>query len=360
MTTLNVYLERISHNLNFLKSKVSSEVDVIGVVKANAYGHGAIKISKYLNELGVNILAVASSNEGKILRENGIRSKVIVFYPEPYSLENLVKFSLEPAIYSKKIWHDLYRICKKRNIKGFPIHLKFNTGLNRLGFDFEDIDWINNEMKKSFFKIESVYSHLSSSEGKKENEISKSQIIAFEKIRNTFLKINTKIKFHLFNSSGIHNYPEYKYDWVRAGISLYGYANNIDWDKNLLPVAELKTKILQIHKLEKGQVVGYNSGWITKEKTTIATIPIGHADGIGRFYGNSNAAVWINKKKAKIIGNICMDMFMADITEIDCLEGDEVVIFNDSHPASEFAESGGSISYELLSSLGSRVTRNYL
>ncbi len=359
MTTLNIYFDRLSHNLNFLRSKISPKSELIAVVKANAYGHGAIEIAKCLEGLGVRKLAVASAYEGKILRKNGIKCNIIVFYPYTSDLSKIIKFSLEPAIFSKRMWVDLTSELKKLELTNFPVHLKFNTGLYRIGFDAKEIGWIKEQLTNSSFKIKSVYSHLSSSEEKRKNNFTDSQIKKFETIKSLFLNIDNSIKFHLLNSSGIFNYPECNYDWVRAGISLYGYANNIEWDKNLLPVAELTTKILQIHKLEKNQLVGYNSGWIAKKKTTIAVIPLGHADGIGRCFGNSNAPCWIKNKKAEIIGNICMDMFMVDITNINCVEGDEVVIFNKKKPANTFAESGGSISYELLTSMGSRVIRNY-
>jgi len=360
LTTLNIYLDRLSHNLNFLRSKISPKSELIAVVKANAYGHGAIEIAKYLEDLGVSKLAVASAYEGKILRENGIKCKIIVFYPHPYDISEIIKFSLEPAIFSKRMWIDLTSELKKLKLNYFPVHLKFNTGLNRIGFEPKEIGWIKEKIANSSLKIESVYSHLSSSEEKRKNNFTDSQIKTFEKIKNLFLNIDTSIKFHLLNSSGIFNYPECNYDWVRTGISLYGYSNNIEWDKNLLPIAELTTKIIQIHKLKKNQVVGYNNGWIAKQKTTVATIPIGHADGVGRYFGNSNVPVWIKNKRAEIIGNICMDMFMVDITNINCSEGDEVVIFNKNNPANTFAELGGSISYELLSSIGNRIIRNYL
>ena len=360
MTTLNIYLDRIAYNLKFLKSKSSPLIKLIAVVKANAYGHGAVKIANYLNELGVDKFAVASSNEGIELREGGIKSDIIVFYPDPFDFTDIIKYNLEPAVYSKQMWENLSAILKNRKLNNFPIHLKFNSGLNRLGFNFEEISWIKNKLEGCSFKIESVYSHLSSSEEIRGNDFTNNQIAAFDKIKNIFIKINPNIKYHLLNSSGIQNYPEFKYDWVRAGISLYGYANNLEWDKKLLPVAELKTKIIQIHHLEKDQVVGYNNGWTAKGKTVIATIPIGHADGIGRYFGNSNAGVWIKNRKAPIVGNICMDIFMVDITNIDCSEGDEVIVFDKSYPANEFAESGGSISYELLSGIGNRIIRNYL
>tara|TARA_B100000780_G_scaffold69942_1_gene46491 strand:+ start:77 stop:1132 length:1056 start_codon:yes stop_codon:yes gene_type:complete len=350
----------MSHNLNFLRSKISPKSELIGVIKANAYGHGDVKIAKHLEKLGLNKLAVASTNEGKKLRENGIKCDLIVFYPDTSELSDIIKFSLEPAIYSKRILTELINKLKKLELNNFPIHLNFNTGLNRLGFQKKEIDWIIENLSDSYVKIKSVYSHLSSSEEKRNNIFSNTQIKVFNQIKDVFSELDKKIKYHLLNSSGVYNYPECQYDWVRAGISLYGYSNNPEWDKTLIPVAELRTKIIQIHQLEKNQVVGYNNGWIAKKKTIIATIPIGHADGIGRYFGNSNAAVWIKNKKAKIIGNICMDMFMVDITNIDCSEGDGVIIFNKKHPANKFAELGGTISYELLSSIGSRIIRTYL
>ena len=360
MNYLDIYLDRLSQNLKFLRSKISVQSELICVIKANAYGHGDIKIAKHLEHHGVNKLAVANSYEGTKLRENGIKCDIIVFYPDKDELSDIIKSSLEPAIYSKRMLINLVKELKKQRLTNFPVHLKFNTGLNRLGFKKGEIDWILEMLLDTNIKIKSVYSHLSSSEEKRDNTFSDTQIKIFNQIKNIFSKFNKNIKYHLLNSSGIYNYPEYQYDWVRAGISLFGYSNNDEWDKTLLPIAELRTKIIQIHQLEKNQVVGYNNGWIAKKKTKIATIPIGHADGIGRFFGNSNAFVQIKNKKAKIVGDICMDICMVDVSEVNCKEGDEVLIFNKKYPASKFAESGGTISYELLSGLGNRVIRNYL
>ena len=360
MTYLNIHFDRLLHNLNFLKSKLSSKTKIIAVVKADAYGHGAIEISKVLEQNGITLIAVASGNEGKILRENGIKSNIIVFYPNVTEVSMMLNYSLEPAIYSKQILLCLIDELKTSSLNSFPLHLKFNTGLNRLGFNYNEIGWIKKTLDKTCLKIKSIYSHLSSSEEKKTSSLTNTQIKVFNKIKDQFKDINPKIKYHLLNSSGIFNYPHLQYDFIRTGISLYGYSNNKDWDKYLLPVADLTSKIIQIHNLKKGDSVGYNSSWIAKKKSRIAVIPLGHADGIGRYFGNSNACVWINNEKAKIVGNICMDMFMVDISKINCHEGDSVIVFDAKNSASKFSESAGTISYELLSSIGKRVNRKYL
>tara|TARA_Y200000002_G_scaffold169847_1_gene140104 strand:- start:8348 stop:9430 length:1083 start_codon:yes stop_codon:yes gene_type:complete len=359
MAQLNIYLNRLEHNLNFLKSISPDKNSLIGVVKANAYGHGIIEISKKLVSMGVSRLSVASVSEGKLLRENDINCNIIVYYPDPFELNDIINYSLEPAIYSKRILKKLIKLLDKSK-RDFSVHLKFNTGLNRLGFKFEDIEWLIKKIDKARLRVLSVYSHLSASEDKKNNLNTKKQLKIFNEIKSKFYDLNSEIKYHLLNSSGIFNYPEHQYDWVRSGISLYGYSNNSDWDKNLLPVAELKTKIIQIHNVKKGESVGYNNGWIAKKKSKIAIIPIGHADGIGRYFKNRNVTVKINQLKAPIIGNICMDIFMIDVSHIQCKEWDEVVIFDQKNPANIFAESAGTISYEILSSLGNRIKRVYI
>ncbi len=351
-------MDRLEQNVNFLKSISKDKKNLIGVVKANAYGHGIIEISKKLNSIGVSRLSVASVSEGKLLRENGINCNIMVFYPDLCELQDIINYSLEPSIYSKRILKAFIELLTKSK-KEYLVHLKFNTGLNRLGFDSEDINWIINMISNTSIKILSVYSHLSASEDKKDNSYTNKQIKIFHEIKSIFHDLDSNIKFHLLNSSGIFNYPEYKFDWVRSGIALYGYSNNMDWDKRLLPVAELKSKIIQIHNIKKGEYVGYNNGWKADKKSKIGIVPLGHADGIGRYFKNKNVNILVKKQKAPIIGNICMDIFMIDISEIDCAEFDEVTIFDKGNPANIFAESAGTISYELLSSLSSRIKRVY-
>lgn len=359
MGRLNIYLNRLEHNLNFIKSISQDEDGLIAVVKANAYGHGILEISKKLVSLGISRLSVASVSEGILLRKNGVNCNIMVFYPDPFELHDLVNYSLEPVIYSKEVFKRFIKLLLGKMKSEYSLHIKFNTGLNRLGFNDKDIDWIIQNIQNSPVKILSVYSHLAASEDEKNNSNTKKQIKIFDKIQKKFYAYNSEIKYHLLNSSGIFNYPENQYDWVRAGISLYGYSNNPIWDKNLLPIAELVTKIIQIHEIKKGESVGYNNGWSAKKQSRIAIIPLGHADGIGRYLKDKNVSVLVNKKKAPIIGNICMDIFMIDVSDINCKEFDEVTIFGKENPANVFAESAGTISYEILSSLSNRIKRIY-
>ena len=251
MTRLNIYLNRLEHNLNFIKSISENKDGLIAVVKANAYGHGILEISKKLVELRISRLSVASVSEGKLLRENGVNCNIMVFYPDPYELNDLINYSLEPAIYSKEVFKTFTKLLLNKKKLGYSIHLKFNTGLNRLGFNYEEMNWIIKRIPKTPVKILSIYSHLAASENQKGNMVTKKQLEIFDKIQKKFYAFDSRIKYHLLNSSGIFNYPENQYDWVRSGISLYGYSNNSKWDRKLLPVAELVTKIIQIHNVKK-------------------------------------------------------------------------------------------------------------
>ena len=294
MTRLNIYLNRLEHNLNFIKSISENKDGLIAVVKANAYGHGILEISKKLVELGISRLSVASVSERKLLRENVVNCNIMVFYPDPYELNDLINYSLEPAIYLKEVFKTFTKLLLNKKNLGYSIHLKFNTGLNRLGFNYEEMNWIIKRIPKTPVKILSIYSHLAASENQKGNMVTKKQLEIFDKIQKKFYAFDSRIKYHLLNSSGIFNYPENQYDWVRSGISLYEYSNNPNWDRKLLPVAELVTKIIQIHNVKKGESVGYNNGWFAKKKSRIAIIPLGHADGIGRYFKNKDASVLVN------------------------------------------------------------------
>jgi alanine racemase len=244
----------------------------------------------------------------------------------------------------------------------YPVHIKFNTGLNRLGFWESDADYIISKLKDTkSIKVKSLFSHLAASEDIKEIDFTKQQIEKFDLTASEFeSKLGYRPWRHLCNTSGVINYPEAHFDMVRCGIGLYGFGNSEDEDKQLKPIATLKSVISQIHRIEKGESVGYNRAYQAKGFEKTATIPIGHADGIGRSYGNRNGYVVINDKKAPIIGNVCMDMIMVNITDIDCREGDEVIIFDGTTKASQLAESANTISYELITAISQRVKRKYL
>ena len=243
-------------------------------------------------------------------------------------------------------------------IKDYPIHIKYNTGLNRVGFPVIDVEWVLEKTNHPQFRLESVYSHLAISEEERPSPQCILQIERFEEIKKKYTKLLKKApKFHLLNSSGVFNYPNLQYDAVRCGIAFHGYANKSEWDVHLKPVAVLKSIISQIHQVKKGSSVGYDNGWVAPNAVRIATLPLGHADGIGRHFGHHQSAVSINGYHAPIVGNVCMDMLMIDVTGINCETGDEVTFFDTSKSAEDFARSGNTISYELLTGIGPRIKR---
>ena len=359
-TTLEIKLENLKENFKFLKSRVSSSTKFMAVVKAFSYGSDSVIISKELEKIGADYLAVAYTNEGIELRENGIRLPILVLHPQEDDFENIINYSLEPSIYSFRIFTFFLKTLDYNNIKKYPYQIKFNTGLNRLGFLKEDVDKLSPLIKNNPPKY--LFSHLGASEDPKEAEYSKNQIIQFQSISNSLeTQLNVKLKKHLLNTSGILNYSDYQFDMVRSGIGLYGFGNDIKFKNDLKPILVLKTIISQIHHLNAGDSVGYNLGYTAKSNITIATLPIGHADGIGRIYGKGIGEVLIGKQMAKIVGNVCMDMIMVDISRISCSEGDEVIIFNDdSYTAEEFTTKAGTISYELITSLSRRIKRKII
>ena len=359
-TTLEIKLKNLKENFKFLKSRVSSSTKFMAVVKAFSYGSDSVIISKELEKIGADYLAVAYTNEGIELRENGIRLPILVLHPQEDDFENIINYSLEPSIYSFRIFTFFLKTLDYNNIKKYPYQIKFNTGLNRLGFLKEDIDKLSPLIKNNPPKY--LFSHLGASEDPKEAEYSKNQIIQFQSISNSLeTQLNVKLKKHLLNTSGILNYSDYQFDMVRSGIGLYGFGNDIKFKNDLKPILVLKTIISQIHQLSEGDSVGYNLGYTAKSNITIATLPIGHADGIGRIYGKGIGEVLIGKQMAKIVGNVCMDMIMVDISRISCSEGDEVNIFNDdSYTAEEFTTKAGTISYELITSLSRRIKRKII
>lgn len=359
-TTLEIKLENLKENFKFLKSRVSSSTKFMAVVKAFSYGSDSVIISKELEKIGADYLAVAYTNEGIELRENGIRLPILVLHPQEDDFENIINYSLEPSIYSFRIFTFFLKTLDYNNIKKYPYQIKFNTGLNRLGFLKEDVDKLSPLIKNNPPKY--LFSHLGASEDPKEAEYSKNQIIQFQSISNSLeTQLNVKLKKHLLNTSGVLNYSDYQFDMVRSGIGLYGFGNDIKFKNDLKPILVLKTIISQIHHLTAGDSVGYNLGYTAKSNITIATLPIGHADGIGRIYGKGIGEVLIGKQMAKIVGNVCMDMIMVDISRISCSEGDEVIIFNDdSYTAEEFTTKAGTISYELVTSLSRRIKRKII
>lgn len=358
-TILEIDLGALEHNFNFLKSKAGKDVMLMGVVKAFAYGSDSVAIASRLQDLGIDYLAVAYTSEGIALRKGGITTPILVLHPQPVNFEEIIEHCLEPAIYSQRVLNEFIATAQRLTQKHYPFHLKLNTGLNRLGFSEENIEPALQTIRDAeSVKAKGVFSHLAASEDWKEREFTLQQIDNFRKI--SFTIVNTlgyTPILHLTNTSGIINYPEAAFHMVRSGIGLYGFGNDPEIDKHLKPIGTLKTTISQITKLKEGDTVGYSRAFKAEGNITIATLPLGHADGIKRQFGNGNAGVIVNGLFAPIVGNVCMDIIMINITGIECDEGDEVIVFGPGNPANNVAKNAGTISYELITGISQRIKR---
>lgn len=358
-TVLEIDLNALKHNFKHLKSKLKENTRILAVVKAFAYGNDASEIAKYLETLSIDYFAVAYANEGVALRDAGVTKPILVLHPIAVNFKTLIKYSLEPNLYSSKILEAFIEVAKEENQTNYPVHVKFNTGLNRLGFDESDIDFIAKTLNNTtYIKVKSLFSHLTASEDLDENEFTLGQINRFKTYSEKLMDLlGYQPIRHMCNTSGILNYPEAHFDMVRTGIGLYGFGNSEKESKNLKPIATLKTIISQIHTINQGESVGYNRAYKSETSIKTATLPVGHADGLNRIYGKGKGFVFINGKKAPIVGNVCMDMIMVNITDIECQEGDEAIVFGPDHSAEYLAESAGTISYELITSISQRVKR---
>ncbi|AZQ43192.1 alanine racemase [Nonlabens ponticola] len=361
-TRLEVNLKALEHNFNYLKSQLDPGVLFMAVVKANAYGHGIIEISKKLQELGTDYFAVAYTEEAIELRDTGITKPILVLHPQSHTLVDCIQRCVEPVIYSVDMLDNILAFAKAESQKNYPIHLEFNTGLNRIGIELEEIDQVLELLSNTdAVKVRGVQSHLAASEDHDEREFTESQLDAFEKVTQQLEeKLGYKFLKHTDNTSGILNYKAGHHSMVRSGIGLYGYGNDLEHDKHLMPVGSLKSQVSQLREVKKGASISYNRSHKATTDMKIAVIALGHGDGINRIYGYGNAQVKINGSWAPTLGIICMDMFMVDVTDIDCKVGDEVIIFDEKHTARDLAENAGTISYELLTGIQKRVQREYI
>ncbi len=361
-TVLQIDLGALAHNYAYLKSRLLPGTRFLGVVKAFAYGSEAAAIARKLEALGADYLGVAFTDEGIHLRENGITLPILVLHPQPSGLNELLAHCLEPNLYSRQIFTAFHEAARAQGNQAYPVHLKFNTGLNRLGFGGGDLPWLGERLQADrVLEVRSLFSHLAASDDLGERAFTEGQISRFrELVVESEKYLPGKPMKHLLNTSGILNYAPAQWDMVRSGIGLYGYSNDPAIDKLLRPVASLKTHISQMHQVGPGDWVGYNKGCQATRPMTTATLPIGHADGIGRQYGRGKGQVYIGGKAAPIIGNVCMDMTLIDVTGLACREGDEVLFFGPGYSAEAFAAGAGTISYELLAGISQRVSREII
>ncbi|MDR1742749.1 MAG: bifunctional UDP-N-acetylmuramoyl-tripeptide:D-alanyl-D-alanine ligase/alanine racemase [Dysgonamonadaceae bacterium] len=359
-TVLEVDLDAVVHNFNFYKSKLSPNVKLICMVKANAYGGGADEIAKTLQYHRCDYLAVAVAEEGISLRKQGITLPIIVLNPEVYAFEELYTNDLEPEIYNFRILNAFVKEAERHGVTNYPVHLKIDTGMHRLGFLPQQTGELADILQsQKSLRVESVFSHLAASESWIFDDFTEKQIAL---LKQTACEIETGLGYpiskHILNSAGIERFPNDQWDMVRLGIGLYGVsASGLGGLRN---VCTLKTTILQIKEIRSRETVGYGRKEELDKDARIATIRIGYADGLDRQFGNRRGKVLINGKFAPIVGNVCMDLCMIDVSDIEAAEGDEVIVFGEQLSVIELAKSIGTIPYEILTSVSPRVKRIYV
>ncbi|MFH1004980.1 MAG: bifunctional UDP-N-acetylmuramoyl-tripeptide:D-alanyl-D-alanine ligase/alanine racemase [Bacteroidota bacterium] len=364
-TILEINLNAIIHNMNYFRSKLTSETKIMAMVKAFSYGSGGFEIANILQYHRADYLAVAYTDEGVELRKAGITLPIMVMNPEEQSYGTMIQYNLEPEIFNfrvLKLFNEAFTpsICESRNGL-FPIHIKLDTGMHRLGFTEKEINELVVRIKNCRnLKINSVFSHLSSSNEPEQDEFTRLQIKKFGEMSETILnEFDYPILRHILNSTGITRFPGAQFEMVRIGIGLYGIGANHEEQKQLQNVSTLKTSISQIKNISTGDSVGYNRRFISEQEMKIATVPIGYADGLSRQLGNGKGKMLVNGKTATIVGNICMDMCMLDVTNISCEEGDEVIVFGEEYPIYELAKDMRTIPYEVFTGISRRVKRVY-
>ena len=359
-TILEVNLDAIIHNYNFYRSRLSAQTKMICMVKAFGYGIGSYELAKTLQEHRCDYLAVAVADEGEDLRKEGISIPIIVMNPEISSFNLLFDNMLEPEVYSFQLLDALIKETKRRGITSFPVHIKIDTGMHRLGFEPSDIPDICSKIKgQSGLVVRSVFSHLAGSDTSELDDFTLRQIDLYsDAATNLENGLGHKVLKHILNSAGIERFVDHQKDMVRLGISLYGVSASGE-SKGLQCVCSLKTIILQIRDVPAGDSVGYGRKTFVRRDSRIAVIPIGYADGFNRYLSNGVGEVLVGGKRCPVVGNVCMDACMIDVTDVEANEGDRVIIFDEELTVNEIAEKTGTIPYEILTSISPRVKRIY-
>lgn len=359
-TILEVNLSALRDNLNRYRNNLASGTKCVCMVKASAYGAGALEIGRTLQDCNVDYLAVAVADEGAELRKDGITTGIIVMNPEPSSFRTLFDNKLEPEIYSFGMLKSLIQAACHEGITDYPVHIKIDTGMHRLGFSPGEVRALVEVLKKqNALTPRSVFSHFAGSDSMQFDDFTKRQAAIFGQAADELqVAFSHKILRHICNSAGTERFADMQLDMVRLGIGLYGISPMGD-DATLRPISTLKTIILQIRDVPAGETVGYSRKGVLDRDSRIAALPIGYADGLNRRLGNCNGYCVVNGRRAPYIGNICMDVCMIDVTDIDCKEGDIVEIFGPNLPVSEIAQWLDTIPYEVLTSVSTRIKRVY-
>lgn len=358
-TVLEINLDAVISNYNFYKQKLESDTKMMVMVKAFGYGNGGYEIAKQLEHLKVDYLGVAFADEGISLRKAGITTPIMVLNPEISSYKAMIAYNLEPEMYSITGLTSFIDLAKEKNLNAYPIHIKIDTGMHRLGFEKGDIsELIALLQHNNFVEVASIFTHLAATDSLEFKDFTLHQIKRF---KSMYSKISEELNIHpirhILNTSGIFNYSEYQFEMVRLGIGIYGVGNSYEEQNALENVSTLKSVISQIRTVEADESIGYSRKFMVKKQMEIATIPIGYADGIRRAWGNEKGYVLINNQKATIVGNVCMDMLMVNVTHINCAEMDEVIVFGENPHVNEIAAVCQTIPYEILTSISQRVKR---
>lgn len=351
-TILEVNTSYLKSNLDYLKSKLAANTKVIAVVKAYAYGHGDIVLSKKLESLGVHALWVADFEEGSRLRESGISIPIIIANPGTKSVQKIIANKLDIVIYNFK----LLKLYGELNTE-INIHIKFNTGMNRYGFNPDEIELLAETLKKyPKLKLQSICSHLAATDNPEKDDFTKQQFVNFENICNSFFTLlGHKVDRHILNTNGVLRFANKEYEMVRIGIGLYG----VSYDKNLQQISTLKSVISQVRSIKKGEGIGYESSFTANKDMKVGIIPFGYADGLNRKLSEKNGKVLVNNISCPILGKISMDSCTIDLSNTGAKTGDEVIIFGKENTVLSIAKKLETIPYEVFSTLNRRIKRVY-
>lgn len=360
-TVLEINLNAITHNLKQYQQQLNPGVKLMAMVKAFSYGSGSFEIANLLQFHKVDYLAVAYADEGVELRKAGISLPIMVMNAEESSFDVMVQHNLEPELFAFSIWDAFEQYLDALGTRNYPVHIKLDTGMRRLGFEPSDIDRLCSRLQQtSAFKIQSVFSHLAASDSAEHDGFTNAQAVSFiESVSRLQQVIDYPFIRHIANTSAIHRHKELQFDMVRLGIGLYGVDGHAPMQQQLRNVTTLKTTISQVKQVKAGDSVGYSRKGIASKDSVIATVRIGYADGYPRLLSNGVGKMWVNGQLVPVIGNVCMDMTMLDITGVDAREGDDVIVFGEQLPVNDMARWAQTIAYEILTGISQRVKRVY-
>lgn len=361
-TIVEINLSAIKHNVAFYRSRLPKGVRILAMVKASSYGSGAEKIAPYLQHTGITDFGVAFADEGVELRKSGVTGSIVVMNPDPEHSDLIIEHQLEPAIYSFEQLDEFITALIYRNLSAYPIHLKFDTGMHRLGFapaDKERVLAIVNSQPE--VRIQGIYSHLADADNPNQSVFTQKQLADFDTIVSYF-RANSRDTFlaHILNSEGSLRYPQSCYDMIRLGISMYGYTENSELKEFLLPGVSWYSSISQIKPVPKGEFIGYGCSYEAADDLTIAIVPVGYADGFRRSLSNGKGSVYVHGIQCPVVGRVCMDMIMVDISSVNAQINDPVEIIGANQPMGVFAKAMETIPYEVMTGLSRRMHRVYV